>query len=105
MGVFEAIFGAIALLVLAYLLIVLIPVVIGKLLFRWSGQRMRYIISQSMSTIVGSVVGSLVLTGFILLIGVVFNQQWAFSGGLLLVYTFWTAIKAVKENIKASKGM
>ena len=66
---------------------------------------MRYIFSESLSTIVAAVADSLLLTGLILSVGLVFKQQWAFSGGLLLVYTFWIAIKAVRENISRSRDM
>jgi len=47
----------------------------------------------------------MIVTGLILLVGLVFKQQWAFSGGLLIVYTFWIAIKAVRQNIRQSKNM
>jgi len=88
-----------------FLLIVCIPIAFGKLFLRWSNRRVRYIFSESMSTIIGAAVGALILTGLVLLIGTVFKQQWAFSGGLLIVYTFWIAIKAVKENIQNSRRM
>ena len=90
---------------IVFFLIVIIPVVVGKLLFRWSGRRMRYVISESMSSIVAAVVGSLLLTGLVLLVGMVFKQEWAFAGGMLIIYTFWIAIKAVKEKIRNSRGM
>jgi len=105
MGIFLTIIGAIVIIAIVFLLIVIIPVIGGKLLFRWSGRRVRYVLSESLSTIIASAVGSLVLTGLILLIGMVFKQQWAFSGGLLLIYVFWIAIKTVRDNIRASKGM
>jgi hypothetical protein len=100
-----AIVGSILIVAIVFLLIVIIPIIVGKLFFRWSRRRVRYVFSESMSIIVASVVGSLILTGLILLVGIVFKQQWAFSGGLLLVYTFWIAIKAVRENIRNSRGM
>jgi hypothetical protein len=103
--VIGTIIGIVVIVAVVYLLIVVIPVAIGKLFFRWSRRRVSYVFKQSMSTILASVVGSLVITGLILLVGIVFKQQWAFSGGLLLVYTFWIAIKAVKENISNSGGM
>jgi hypothetical protein len=96
---------AIAVIIVAYLLIVIIPVGLGKLLFRWSGTRVLYILGTSLGAIIGSVVASLLLTGLILLIGLVFQQEWAFSGGLLIIYTFWVAIKSVRETIRESKGM
>jgi len=105
MGIFLTIIGAIVIIAIVFLLIVIIPVIGGKLLFRWSGRRVRYVLAESLSTIIASAVGSLVLTGLILLIGMVFKQQWAFSGGLLLIYVFWIAIKTVRDNIRASKGM
>ena len=105
MNTILAIITAVFIIVAMFFLIVVIPIIFGKLLFRWSGKRIRYIFSQSLSTIVSAVIGSLILTGLILLVGMVFKQQWAFSGGLLLVYTFWIATKAVRENIRASKGM
>ena len=105
MNVIAAILFAVLIIVIVFALIVAIPIAIGKLLFRWSGNRIKYIFTQSMSTIVGTVVGTLILTGLTLLIGVVFKQKWAFSGGLLIVYTFWIAIKAVRENIQNSKRM
>jgi len=105
MEVVGTIIGSMVIIAVVFFLIVIIPVFFGKLLFRWSGSRVRHVFSQSMSTIVAAVVGSLLLTGLILLIGMVFKQEWAFSGGLLIVYTFWIAIKAVRENIRSSKGM
>lgn len=90
---------------LAFILVVAIPVFIGKLLFHWSKQRVKYIVSNSLSTIFTSLITSLIITGLILLIGILFKQQWAFSGGLLIVYVFWMAIKTVSENIKNSKRM
>ena len=96
---------AVLIMVLAYALIVLMPVLVGKLIFRWSKARVRYIVTEAAGTIVSSVVASLVLTGLILLVGLAFKQEWAFSGGLLILYTFWTAIKAVRDAIRQSKGM
>ncbi len=105
MSTFAAVVFAVIVVILVYALIVALPVLAGKLLFRWSKQRVKYIVSQSASTIITSVVTSLVITGLILLVGMVFKQQWAFSGGLLIVYTFWIAIKAVRQNIRQSKNM
>ncbi len=105
MNVVAAILCAVLLIAAIFTLIVAIPIGVGKLLFRWSGNRTRYIFKQSMSTIVAALVGSLVLTGIVLLVGVVFKQKWAFSGGLLIVYTFWVAIKAVRDSIRSSKRM
>ena len=105
MSTLAAIVFAILVIALAFVLIVALPVLAGKLFFRWSKKRVQYIVSQSTGTIVTSVVTSLIITGLILLIGLVFHQQWAFSGGLLIVYTFWTAIKAVRQAIQQSKRM
>ena len=105
MSTFAAIVFAILVIILAFVLIVALPVLFGRLFLHWSDQRVKYIVSQSTSSIVSSVVMSLIITGLILLVGLLFKQQWAFSGGLLIVYTFWTAIKAVRQNIAASKGM
>jgi hypothetical protein len=102
---FLIILGFLVICVFIFLLIVGIPIIFGKLFFRWSGRRIHYIFFESIGTIVGALVGTLLLTGLILLIGLVFKQEWAFSGGLLIVYTFWIAIKTVRENIKISKGM
>jgi len=99
------ILGIVVIVAVVYFLIAIIPVAFGKLIFRWSGRRIRHILIESMSTIIATAVGSLVLTGLVLLVGMVFNQQWAFSGGILLLYTFWIAIKAVRENIGNSRGM
>ena len=96
---------AVLVVILAFVLIVAIPVLVGKLFFRWSGNRVKYIVSQSVSAIVTSLVASLIITGLILLVGLVFKQQWAFSGGLLIVYTFWIAIKAVIASIRGSGRM
>jgi len=96
---------SIAIIMFAFSIIVVIPLIVGKLLFRWSGRRVRYVFSESMSTIVVAVVVSLLFTGFVLLVGIVFEQQWAFSGGLLVVYTFWIAIKSVWKNIRDSEGL
>jgi len=105
MSTFAAIVFAILTIILAFVLIVALPVLAGKLFFRWSARRVRYIVSQSTSAIVTSVVTSLIITGLILLVGLVFHQQWAFSGGLLIVYTFWTAIRTVRQAIEQSKHM
>ena len=105
MNTLIVIISVILIMVVAFVLIVAVPVLIGRLLFRWSAQRMKYIFSQSMSTIVTSVVVSLIISGLILLVGLVFKQEWAFSGGLLFVFTFWTAIKAVRQAIKNSKRL
>lgn len=50
-------------------------------------------------------VGSLFITGFILLVGHVFKQDWAFSSGLLFVAFFWHLIKSIRKAIKESKYM
>lgn len=105
MEILGVIVGSIVIIAVVFLLIVIIPIIVGKLLFRWSGRSVRYVFHESISSITAAVVGSLVLTGLVLLVGMVFEQQWAFSGGLLVVYTFWIAIKAVWENIRNSKGM
>lgn len=105
MNTFAAIVFAILVMILAFALIVALPVLVGKLFFHWSAGRVKYIVSQSTSTIVTSVVTTLIITGLILLVGLVFRQQWAFSGGLLIVYTFWTAIKSVRQAIQQSKRM
>ncbi|MDI9497215.1 MAG: hypothetical protein QM270_01850 [Bacillota bacterium] len=105
MEVFYVIVAAVLVIAAAFFLIVVIPCVFGRVFLRWSAARTRYVFSQSLSSIVAAVVGSLALTGLILLVGMVFRQQWAFSGGLLLVYTFWTAIKTVRENIRVSRRM
>ncbi|HHW93635.1 MAG TPA: hypothetical protein GX734_03985 [Clostridiaceae bacterium] len=105
MDIFLTIIGAVVIVAFVFFLIVVIPIIFGKLFLRWSGKRMRYVFSESLSTILAAVIGSLVLTGLILLIGLVFKKQWAFSGGLLLVYTFWIAIKVVRENIWRSRGL
>lgn len=105
MNTFLVILMALIVVILAFMLIVCIPVLFGKLFFKWSKQRVKYIFSTSFSTIVSTVIVSLILTGLILLIGVVFKAQWAFSGGLLIVFVFWTAIKSVIQCIKESKNM
>lgn len=105
MSTFAAVILAVLAMLLAFVLIVAVPALAGKLLFRWSKARVKYVVSQSTSAIVTSVVTSLIVTGLVLLIGVVFKQQWAFSGGLLIVYTFWVAIKAVRQAIRESKRM
>lgn len=92
-------------LLLFFALIVLIPVLFGKLVLRWSKARCKYVLSNSFSSILTSLITSLIITGLILLIGLVFKQQWAFSGGLLIVYVFYLAIKSVVANIKSSKRM
>lgn len=88
-----------------FLLIAGIPIAFGKVFLRWSNRRVKYIFTNSMSSVLSSVVISLILTGLILLIGLIFKQQWAFSGGLLLLYLFWAAIKSIRGFIKSSKGM
>ena len=105
MSTFAAVIFAILVVLLVYVLIVALPVLAGKLLFHWSKQRVKFIVSQSTGTIITSVVTSLIITGLILLVGLVFKQQWAFSGGLLIIYTFWIAIKAVRQNIRQSKNL
>ena len=105
MNTFTAILFAILVMLLAFVLIVAVPVLIGKLFFHWSKNRVKAIVSQSTSAIVTSVVTSLIITGLILLIGLVFNQQWAFSGGLLILFTFWTAIKSVRQAIQQTRRM
>lgn len=105
MEVIYTVIFAVVIVAAVFFLIVVIPIIFGRLFFHWSAPRARFVFSQSLSTIVAAVIGSLVLTGLILLVGIVLKQQWAFSGGLLLVYTFWIAIKAVRENIRNSKRM
>ena len=97
--------AALLVLLLAYALVVLLPVLVGKLFLRWSRVRCGYVLKESFSAILGSLVVSLILTGLILLIGFIFKQKWAFSGGLLFVYLFWVSIKTVRETIRSSKGM
>ena len=105
MEIIIAIIGSIIIIAVVFLLIVIIPVFVGKLFFRWSNRRVLYVLSESLSTIIATAIGALLLTGLILLIGMLFKQEWAFSGGLLVVYTFWIAIKAVRENIRNSSNM
>lgn len=88
-----------------YLIIVGIPILFGKIFLGWSNQRISYIFSNSMATVISSVVVSLIVTGIALLIGIVFNQPWAFSGGLLILYMFWITIKSVYGFIKESRRM
>lgn len=88
-----------------FLLIVGVPIAFGKLFLGWSNRRIKYIFSNSVSSVMSSVVISLILTGLILLVGLVFKQQWAFSGGLLLVYLLWVSIKSIVGFIRNSRGM
>ena len=90
---------------LALFLIVGLPVLFGRLFLKWSKERAKFIFSQSFSEIVASVVLSLIISGIILLVGLLLKKDWAFSGGLLFLYTFYTAIKTVRANIKASRAM
>ena len=78
MSTVVAIVFAFLTIILAFVLIVSLPVLAGKLFFRWSARRVRTIVSQSTSAIVTSVVTSLIITGLILLVGLVFHQQWHF---------------------------
>lgn len=105
MDVMLTVVGIILIVAAIFFLIVVIPILFGKLFFRWSRKRIRYIFSESLSSIIAIVIGSLVLTGLILLVGVVLKREWAFSGGLFLIYTLWEAIKTVRENIQFSKDM
>ena len=105
MKILGIILGAILVAAVALVLIVGIPVLFGKVFLHWSKRRVQYIVSQTVSTVVSMVVVSLTVTGLGLFIGVVFHQEWAFSGGLLFVYTFWVAIKAVRNNIRNSRHM
>ena len=88
-----------------FLLMIGLPIAIGKVLLGWSNKRIKYIFTNSMSSVFQSVTISLILTGLVLLVGIVFRQQWAFSGGLLLVYLLWTTTKTIIEYIKSSKNM
>ena len=88
-----------------FLLVVGVPIAFGKLFLGWSNRRIKYIFSNSVSSFMSSVVISLILTGLILLVGLVFKQQWAFSGGLLLVYLLWVSIKSIVGFIRNSRGM
>lgn len=103
------IFGTIIIIVLivlvVFLLIAGIPIVFGKVFLGWSNRRVKYIFSNSMSSVLSSVFISLIITGISLLVGVLFRQKWAFSGGLLLIYLFWTTIRSIVDFIKSSKGM
>ena len=72
MSTFAVVIFAILVVLLVYVLIVALPVLAGKLLFRWSKQRVKFIVSQSTGTIITSVVTSLIITGLILLVGLVF---------------------------------
>jgi hypothetical protein len=105
MEIFVSIIGLTIIIAVVFLLIAIIPVLFGKLFFRWSKRRALYVLSESFSTIIATAIVSLVITGLVLLIGILFKQEWAFSGGLLILYVFWTAIKAVRENIRNSKWM
>ena len=105
MKIVAAIIFAVVIIIVVFMLIVLIPVIVGKLFFKWSKNRIKYILSKSLSSIMGAVVISLILTGLILLVGMVFKATWAFSGGLLIVYTLWVAIKSVIQAVKESKYM
>ena len=105
MNTIETILLAVILYVLVMLLIVAVPVGFGRLFLRWSGKRASFIFSQTASDVAAGVVGTLILSGLILLVGSLLQAKWAASGGLLLVYTFWIAIKAVANNIKSSRRM
>ena len=96
----------ILLIVIAFFLVIVgIPILFGKLFLKWSNRRINYIFTNSMTTVLTNVVISLIITGLTLLIGIVFKQQWAFSGGLLLVYILWLTVKAIAIHIKESKNM
>ena len=88
-----------------FLLIVGVPIAFGKLFLGWSNRRIKYIFSNSLSSVMSPVVISLILTGMILLVGLVFKQRWAFSGGLLLVCLLWVSIKSIVGFIRNSRGM
>lgn len=99
------ILSAIIIVIVVYFLIVAIPLLFGKLFLHWSGKRIRYIASQSFSDIISSVIGTLMLSGLALLLGVILKQRWAFAIGLFIMFTFRAVIKSVAQNIKASANM
>ena len=105
MNTIMAVIFAFILYLLVLLVIVAIPIGFGMLFLRWSKKRAAFIFSETASEVATGVIGTLVLSGLILLIGSLFKAKWAFSGGLLFVYTFWLAIKSVAKNIKGSRGM
>ena len=70
-----------------------------------SKRRFKYIMKESMSSFIYLILGTLFLTGFVLLVGKVFNQEWAFSAGLFVILFIWYFIKAIYNAIKDSRGM
>lgn len=105
MQVLGAILGIIIIIFLVLLLIVGLPILFGKIFLHWSKQRTKYIFSKTSSTVITSVILSSIITLIGLFIGFVFHQEWAFSGGLLFLYTFWIAIKSTRENIRNSRNL
>ncbi|MCL2083739.1 MAG: hypothetical protein FWH06_00590 [Oscillospiraceae bacterium] len=70
-----------------------------------SKRRFKYIIKETTVSMLVFLVGSLCLTGFALLIGYVFKQNWAFSAPMLIVLLIWNWIKSVRQAFRDSKGM
>jgi hypothetical protein len=58
-----------------------------------------------MSSFLALIVGSLVLTGFVLLVGKLLKQDWAFSAGLFIIIFIWYFFKSIYNAIKSSRGM
>jgi NADH:ubiquinone oxidoreductase subunit 5 (subunit L)/multisubunit Na+/H+ antiporter MnhA subunit len=68
-------------------------------------KRIKYILKESLTSVLVFLIGSLVLTGFVLLAGFVFKQDWAFAPGILIVALLWNVIKNIYKAIKDSKHM
>ena len=70
-----------------------------------SKRRFMYIVKESMSSFLYLLAGSLVLTGIVLLVGIVFKQEWAFSFGIFFILFIWYFFKSIYNAIKNSRGM
>ncbi len=68
-------------------------------------KRVQYVIRESLTSVLIFLIGSLVLTGITLLVGLVFKQDWFFAPGILIIALFWYLIKSIYKAIKDSKYM
>lgn len=66
-------------------------------------KRLNYIFKETGWFIILFILGSLFLTGIALIIGHIFNQNWVFAPGILILALFYYTIKKVIKTIKESK--
>lgn len=96
---------AIVVISVVQVLIVGIPVLVGKLFLHWSKARVKYIFMESLKEISVYTLFCLVATVLSIVLGYIFEEARIFEPILLFGIVFIVAIKIVKEKIRISKKL